>query len=308
MIARLLTSRLLAFALMIGGTALLAVGALRWFAPTIGPPEGPALDDLTKVETLEVSPTAPTAYSQPLARDPHTLYRLAIEGGLVLPTGAAPADVLVSADEPPRLKLGNAVPNVLGVARPGRSIYELPKGTGPTDRLEVTLFSANAVDGAVTVEVWMREAPRRGAMAAAPYWFPGGILLALGIALSVVRRRSVVTMTVAESYAARAKQAAAVLRKKTGGAVGSAALGASLDQAEQEADALAKAIDRATDSLESAADRRATEGAIGACGRALEALVATLQEAKGKDAAHASTSIEQAVHTGRAARLRLGAV
>jgi len=200
----LLRSRLFGFLVALTGALLLAAGGWRWVRPVAGAPEGASLDDFEQVQSFVVTPGKDAGASGEITVHWDRLHRVVVEGGLTLDGEAIDGDALVAGGGGrPRLVLGAGEAKLLGVASEGRWVFALPDGlvTGGklVPRIDVGgLAAARGVDegaaramlsGEVGVEWHRRIAPPRGPLAAAPMWFPGGMLLALGIALSVVAGR-----------------------------------------------------------------------------------------------------------------------
>ncbi|MCO4770020.1 MAG: hypothetical protein KDA24_08295 [Deltaproteobacteria bacterium] len=207
MLNKVLRSRLLGLLVSVTGALLLAAGAFLWVRPLAGPPDGAALDDFEPKATLAVTAGDEAVTSPPIPVNARALHRVVVEGSLAFDTARATLDgdmlVTGAGEGMPRLVLGAGSSALLGVAQPGRWVFALPDGIKDGGHLAVWLDLApaarhysmspedveKALSGDLKVELWTRTAPARGPIAAAPLWFPGGMLLALGIALSVVAGR-----------------------------------------------------------------------------------------------------------------------
>ncbi len=336
MIGSLLRRRIVGFVVAVLGALLLAAGAWRWVRPVPGPPEGASLDDFERVLTLTTSPGAAPSTSNALPVRPDVMHRVVVQGSLVFSTTGETldGDLLVTGDTPglPRLRLGRGAAHLVGVARPGRWVFTLPDGVADGGRLEVKLDTdpvverflltpseaRDALHGELTVELWTRLAPARGPIAAAPLWFPGGFLLALGIALSVLSGRiRALERSPALALLDQIERRIAALRSAIDPSdLGAASLLSGLDRAGVEAKALAESIVKRTALLREmgedspTADVQALRGAIGEAGRALQAIDAGVAEAhahaRSREVVEAARDVEQTVARGLEARARLG--
>lgn len=335
MLPTLLRSRLLGLIVSIFGAILLAAGGYTWIGPVAGPPDGASLEDFEKVLTLSAGAGMPEGLSTALDLRGSMLHRVVVEGALNFSTTgeSLDGDLLVGGGVPglPRLVLGDGSAKLLGVSKPGRWVFTLPDGIVDGGRLEVRLDIdptverfmlppqqvREALSGELHVELWTRPVPRRGPIAAAPYWFPGGMLLALGIALSVLAGRiRTLELSPALALQDQIEQRIAALRKAIDSQdLGAASLLSGLDRAGKEAGSLAQSIEKRSKLLEELGpeapegDVVGLRGAIGEAGRALQAIdkgVAQAQtQVKAGDVSAAALDVERTVARGLEARARL---
>lgn len=336
MLAKFLRSKLFGFSVAVLGALMLVAGGFRWVRPVPGPPDGASLDNFKKVVTLPVAVGSTPAGSSPIVVRGDTMHRVVVHGALdFAKTGETlDGDLLVtgSAAGLPRLVLGDGEATLVGVASPGRWVFTLPDGIVDGGRLDVRIDTDPTVEqflmsphevkdslsGQLSVELWSRTAPLRGPIAAAPFWFPGGFLLALGVALSVLSGRiRKLERSPALALLDQIEQRIAALRKVIDPAdLGAASLLSGLDRAEREARSLAQSIDRRTALLleigptTSTGAAAALNAALGEAGSALQAIGAGVAEAhahaRSREVTAAARDVEESIARGLEARARLG--
>ena len=336
MLARLLRSKLFGFFVAVVGAFMLVAGGARWVRPVPGPPDGASLDNFNRVVTLPVSVGSSPARSGPIVVRGDTMHRVVVNGSLdFAKTGETlDGDLLVTSsdDRLPRLVLGSGEASLVGVASPGRWVFTLPDEIRSGGQLEVRIETASMTDplqlsaqeildslsGELSVELWSRTAPLRGPIAAAPFWFPGGFLLAFGIALSVLSGRvRKLESSPALVLLGKIDHESATLRKLIDPSeLGSASLLSGVDRAEKEARSLAQSIDRRTALLlglssETAPEEAAAvQTAIADAGSALQAIGAGIVSAQAKaragEVTAAAKDLETTIARSLAARAQLG--
>jgi|GEM_PF-5655951 len=333
MLKPLLRSRLFGFLVSLLGALLLAAGGFRWVRPVPGPPQGASLDEFHKVVTLRTSAGAPASTSSGIPVHYGVMHRVVVDGSLTFSKTdeILDADLLVAGAVPgmPRLVLGDGTAKLAGVARAGRYVFELPAGIKDGGRLQVRLDTdptverflmtpqevQDALAGELSVELWTRVAPARGPIAAAPLWFPGGFLLALGIALSVMSGRiRKLERSPALALLDQIERRIEALRKATDPSdLGAASLLSGLERAGKEARSLAASIDKRTALLVDIGPESKLagplRGAIGDAGRALQSIDVAIAEAhahaRSREIAAAAQEVEGTIARGLEARAKL---
>ncbi len=332
MLARLLRSRLASFGITLLGALMLVAGGWRWMGPVPGPPIGGSLAGFTLVQSIPVSAGQPVSASAPLAQADGSLWRVVVDGSLHF----AHTDESLSGDllatgggfGRPLLRLGKGAPSLLGtdgsraVLDSGAVDGEVLQVRVDTDPLvERYMISpgeaARALTGAVTVELWQRTPPARGAAAGAPLWLAGLLLMSLGAATGVVgmRIRRDARSAVLRMLDQIERRIAALRKAIDPEDLGAASLLAGLDRAGSEARSLAEGIERRSVLLHELGPEtpveevQALREAIGGAGRALEAIDQSVAEAaahvRAREASAAARDVEEGVTASLSARAAL---
>lgn len=332
MLARLIRSRLAVFGLTLLGALLLVLGGWRWAGPVPGPPIGGSLTGFSQVQTIATSAGQSPSVSVPLVLSDGSIWRVVVDGGLTFDVSgeSLSADLLATggATGRPLLRLARGAPKLLGtsgtraILAPGAADGEALQVWLDTDPLVDQFLitprqAADALRGSVSVELWKRTPPARGAAAGAPLWLAGLLLMSLGAAMGVtgMRLRRDDRSPVLRLLDQIDGRIAALRKAIDPQDLGAASLLAGLDRAGSEARSLAQGIERRGVLLQDLGPEtpveevQALREAIAGAGAALQAIDQSVAEAaahvRAREATEAARDVDDGVAAGLAARAAL---